>query len=105
MWITWWRWLTCTPGVAYLSNSSPAAAGLTLSIPYPYGEARLVQVYAEMHPAKGEPESARERIEVALAIFRQLGAQKDAERVALLHHAVGLHNGAVHRAVPAAGTP
>jgi hypothetical protein len=58
-----------------------------------------------MHSAKGEPESARKRIEAALAIFRQLGAQKDPERVALLHHAVGLNNGAIHRAVPAAGTP
>ena len=34
-----------------------------------------------MHAKKGEPGSARERLEAALAIFRRLGARKDAERV------------------------
>ena len=38
-------------------------------------------VYGEMHVRKGEPEAARERLEAALAIFRRLGARKDAERV------------------------
>ena len=71
-----------------VESSLEEGLGLTLSISYPYGEARLLQVYAEMHAAKGEPKSARERIEAALANFRQLGAQKDAERVALLRHAV-----------------
>jgi hypothetical protein len=34
-----------------------------------------------MHVQKGEPEPARERLEAALAIFRRLGARKDAEWV------------------------
>ena len=34
-----------------------------------------------MHTQKGEPELARERLEVARAILRRLGARKDAERV------------------------
>src|SRR5207245_1489607 len=56
--------------------------GLTLahSMPYPYAEARLLHVYGAMHAQKGEPEPARERLEAALAIFRRLGARKDAER-------------------------
>jgi transcriptional regulator with XRE-family HTH domain/tetratricopeptide (TPR) repeat protein len=57
--------------------------GLALArrMPYPYAEARLLHVYGEMHAQKGEPETARERLEVALAIFRRLGARRDAERV------------------------
>ena len=56
--------------------------GLTMarSLPYPYGEARLLHVYGQMHTQKGEPVPARERLEAALAIFRRLGARKDAER-------------------------
>jgi hypothetical protein len=50
-------------------------------MPYPYGEARLLHVYGQMHVAKGEPGPARQRLEAALAIFRRLGARKDAERV------------------------
>jgi tetratricopeptide (TPR) repeat protein len=57
--------------------------GLALArrIPYPYAEARLWRIYGEMHARKDETESARERLEAALAIFRLLGARKDAERV------------------------
>jgi tetratricopeptide (TPR) repeat protein len=56
--------------------------GLTLArhMPYPYAEGRLLHVYGELHVAKGEPVPARERLEAALAIFRRLGARKDAER-------------------------
>jgi transposase len=54
---------------------------LTRSIPYPYAEGRLLQVYGQMHLAQGEAGPARERLEAALAIFRRLGARKDAERV------------------------
>jgi tetratricopeptide (TPR) repeat protein len=54
---------------------------LARSMPYPYGEARLLHVYGQMHVAKGEPGPARQRLEAALAIFRRLGARKDAERV------------------------
>jgi tetratricopeptide (TPR) repeat protein/transcriptional regulator with XRE-family HTH domain len=53
---------------------------LARSMPYPYAEGRLLHVYGEMHAQKGEPEPARERLEAALAIFRRLGARKDAER-------------------------
>jgi hypothetical protein len=58
-------------------------AGLSLarSMPYPYAEGRLLHAYGHMHVAKGEPGPARERLETALAIFRRLGARKDAERV------------------------
>jgi tetratricopeptide (TPR) repeat protein len=54
---------------------------LARSLPYPYAEAHLLSVYAEMHTQKGERDAARERLEAALAIFRRLGARKDAERV------------------------
>jgi tetratricopeptide (TPR) repeat protein/transcriptional regulator with XRE-family HTH domain len=57
--------------------------GLTMarSLPYPYGEARLLHVYGQMHAKRGEPGRARGRLEAALIIFRRLGARKDAERV------------------------
>jgi tetratricopeptide (TPR) repeat protein len=54
---------------------------LAQSMPYPYAEGRLLHVYGEMHAQKGEPGPARERLEAALAIFRRLGARKDAEGV------------------------
>jgi tetratricopeptide (TPR) repeat protein len=54
---------------------------LAHSLPYPYMEARSLWVYGLMHLQKGEPEPARERLEAALAIFRRLGARKDAEQV------------------------
>jgi hypothetical protein len=38
-------------------------------------------VYGELHLQRGEPHLARERLEAAQAIFRRLGARKDAERV------------------------
>jgi hypothetical protein len=67
--------------------------GLSLArrMPYPYAEARLLHVYGEMHAQKGEPKLARERLEAALAIFRRLGARKDAEQVerALVTHVAG----------------
>jgi tetratricopeptide (TPR) repeat protein len=53
---------------------------LARSMPYPYAEARLLHVYGQMHAQMGEPVPARERLQEALAIFRRLGARKDAER-------------------------
>ncbi len=47
---------------------------------YPYTEARLLHVFGRLHMALGEHGPARERLEEALAIFRRLGAVKDAER-------------------------
>jgi tetratricopeptide (TPR) repeat protein/transcriptional regulator with XRE-family HTH domain len=57
------------------------AIALTRGMPYPYAEARLLHVYGQMHVQKQEPALARERLEAALAIFRRLGALRDAERV------------------------
>jgi tetratricopeptide (TPR) repeat protein len=54
---------------------------LAQSMPYPYAEGRLQHVYGQMHAQKGEPGPARERLEAALAIFKRLGARKDAEHV------------------------
>ncbi len=53
---------------------------LARAMPYPHGEGRLLQVYGELHLRRGEREAARERFEAALAIFRRLGARKDAEQ-------------------------
>jgi tetratricopeptide (TPR) repeat protein len=57
--------------------------GLALAptLPYPYGEARLLAVYGRLHAQQGQPEQARARLEASLAIFQRLGAQKDRERV------------------------
>lgn len=57
--------------------------GVTLarSIPYPYAEARLLRVSGELHRAQGEPGRAREQCSAALALFRRLGARKDAEQL------------------------
>jgi hypothetical protein len=63
------------------AHSLEEGLALARSMPYPYAEARLLHVYGEMHAQKGEPQRARERLEAALAIFRRLGARKDAERV------------------------
>ncbi len=59
------------------------AEGLALarSMPYPYAEARLQQVYGDLHVQKRATEAAREQLQAALDIFRRLGAGKDIERV------------------------
>jgi hypothetical protein len=57
------------------------ALSLARSMPYPYGEGRLLHVYSLMHVHKGQSGPARERLEAALAIFRRLGARKDVEHV------------------------
>jgi ATP/maltotriose-dependent transcriptional regulator MalT len=49
-------------------------------IPYPYAEARLLQVYGTLHIEAGKTARAAERLEAALAIFRRLGARKDLEQ-------------------------
>ena len=57
--------------------------GLELArhMPYPYAEARLLHVYGRLHVQKREPQAAQERLEAARALFRRLGADKDAEWV------------------------
>jgi tetratricopeptide (TPR) repeat protein len=64
---------------------------LVRRMPYPYGEARLLEVYGDLHVQMGEIPTARERLEAALAIVKQLGAHKDAERIAqgIAHRANG----------------
>ncbi len=54
---------------------------LARDIPYPYAEARILHVDGRHHAADGKPGPARERLEVAPAIFRRLGARQDGERV------------------------
>jgi tetratricopeptide (TPR) repeat protein len=56
---------------------------LARALPYPYAEARLLQVSGELHGQKGELEVARERREAALAIFRGLGAHRDVAQTEL----------------------
>jgi hypothetical protein len=46
-------------------------------MPYPYMEARTLQVSGLMHRQRGERRQARETLAAALAIFRRLGARKD----------------------------
>jgi tetratricopeptide (TPR) repeat protein len=55
--------------------------GLSLarSMPYPYVEARTLQVYGLLYCQRDEPQAAREQLQAALAIFRRLGASKDVE--------------------------
>lgn len=57
--------------------------GLALArrMPYPYAEARLLHVYGTLHAEQGEAQAARDQLEAALAIFRRLGARRDAEQV------------------------
>ncbi len=57
--------------------------GLALArpMPYPYAEARLLEVYGTLYLQQGDCATARVQLEAALAIFRRLGARKDGERV------------------------
>jgi tetratricopeptide (TPR) repeat protein len=57
--------------------------GLTLarSMPYPYVEARLLHLYGVLHLQQNEPGQAAHRLDAALAIFRRLGAHRDAAQV------------------------
>jgi tetratricopeptide (TPR) repeat protein len=62
------------------ANALEEGTALARAMPYPYAEARLLQVHGQLHAEQGEPEQAQERLEAALAIFRRLGARKDVER-------------------------
>jgi tetratricopeptide (TPR) repeat protein len=57
------------------------AIDLARGMPYPYAEGRLLHVYGELHIQAAEPREAQESLEAALAIFRQLGAHRDASQV------------------------
>jgi tetratricopeptide (TPR) repeat protein len=67
----------------WMEAAASLEEGLALAgaMPYPYGESRLLHVYGQLHARRGDIRAARERLEAALAIFRQLGARKDVERV------------------------
>jgi hypothetical protein len=54
--------------------------GLARAMPYPYGEARLLQADGTMRALQGQPGPAREHLETALTLFRRLGARKEVER-------------------------
>jgi hypothetical protein len=58
------------------------AEGLALAraLPYPYGEACLLEADAQLHARDHEPEVARARLEAAAVLYRQLGARMDQER-------------------------
>jgi non-specific serine/threonine protein kinase len=53
----------------------------TQSKGYPWGEARVLDVYGVLHLRQGQFASARQRLEAALAIFSRLGAQRDTARL------------------------
>jgi hypothetical protein len=56
------------------------ALPLARSMPHPYAEGRLLYIYAELYVHQGLVGPARDRLEAALAIFRRLGARRDARR-------------------------
>lgn len=55
--------------------------GLALArrLPYPYGEGRLLSVYAALRRDTGDPHGAATLFAAALDIFQRLGARKDLE--------------------------
>jgi tetratricopeptide (TPR) repeat protein len=65
--------------------------GLSLarSMPYPYGEARLLYEYGMMQTQERNTQQAGERLEEAYAIFSRLGAKKDLKRTQQALAAVG----------------
>jgi tetratricopeptide (TPR) repeat protein len=65
------------------------AATLAHAMPYPYAEGRILCEDGLLRLQRGEPGSARERLEAALTIFGRLGARKDLERVEHLLSALG----------------
>lgn len=48
---------------------------------YLYARAYLLQVHGQVERARGEAQAARERLTASLALFRRLGARKNAEHV------------------------
>jgi tetratricopeptide (TPR) repeat protein len=62
---------------------------LAQRMPYPHAEALLLHVYGDLHSLKGEPALARERLQMALLIFRRLGARMDIEQADLALESLG----------------
>jgi tetratricopeptide (TPR) repeat protein len=87
-------WLQALVATRQGRSEDAAAAieeGLSLarSMPYPYAEARTLQVNGLMHRRRGEAHQAREKLEAALAIFRRLGARRDIEQTGQLLTTLG----------------
>jgi tetratricopeptide (TPR) repeat protein len=59
------------------TRSLEEGLALARGMPYPYAEARLLQLYGYLRVQKGELEAARDRLAAALALFRRLGARTD----------------------------
>lgn len=62
-------------------RSFDEAVTLARSMQYPYAEGRALYEQGCLHSSAREWQAARERLQAALAIFQQLGARPDAERV------------------------
>ncbi len=54
---------------------------LARSMPHPYAEARLLRLSAAMRRGRGQRGPAGEQLSAALALFRRLGARRDAAQV------------------------
>jgi hypothetical protein len=54
---------------------------LCRAMPYPYAEAKALQLYGRLHLLKGESVLARERLEAARAILDRLGERLYAEQI------------------------
>jgi hypothetical protein len=57
------------------------ALALCRVIHYPYGEAKVLYFFGQLHAARGAPQLASERLQPALVILNQLGERIYAEHV------------------------
>jgi Tfp pilus assembly protein PilF len=62
-------------------GSLSEALAVARAMPYPYAEAKALYGYGQLHRERGEPESARQCFEHALAILNRLGERFYAERI------------------------
>ncbi len=64
---------------------------LARAMPHPYGEAKSLYVYGQLHAVKGEREQAREKYQAALAICERLGEGLYRPHIELaLDHTLGI---------------
>jgi transposase len=78
---------------AAAARSLEEGLALARAMPYPYAEARLLQVDGLWHAQTGQPAVARVRLEAARALFRQLeAAQVGQGRQALPHQVATRQN-------------
>jgi tetratricopeptide (TPR) repeat protein len=64
------------------AGSLEEGLALAREMPYPYAEARLLQVAGALHAQKGKPEAAWERLHAAQELFARLDARADLAAVA-----------------------